>query len=583
MLKHSSTLHLLLATVLLAAGQAAWSQPASGTLDTDTGCPLVRMSIEHLPDLNLPRASHIVFMAGDEVVVVGGHTTGFVLTPTAEYLRDGRWHLIDTPYPHDYALSVPLRAGRVLVAGGMEQDLGIGQRFSAEFFDPATHSFTDYGCLDCKRSFASAIELNAGRVAISGNWYNKDGTEIYDGMGHFGTARPTRVERACPYMFKISPTDALIFSRLDTHGQFMDSIVVETLGGQVVDVPLLRTWHPLQVRPNMFRSDDSFIGDTAQGSYAYLLPVEDSLGRVAVARVDSTRFSLLPTTHPVPCQTPWGPIFYTAAHFVADRAAGRAYLTGQVANRLVVLCVDYARAHTGQAAPVSLYYTDPLPVIGDAVMPVLTPAGNLLMAGGMSPDNYNPTASVLLLRVSEKADAAFATNKLGLRWLWPVALAVAALLFIYVRARRKRLGMLSEADAALTEADAVQAGNDAVQTETNTPSPESLALMDRITRLMEGERPYLIPDLKVSDVASQLHVTPRRVSESINAVCGCTFSQLISTYRIRHAQQLLTDDPDKKITVVCTESGFASETTFFRTFKALTGMTPTEWLQQTRL
>ena len=143
--------------------------------------------------------------------------------------------------------------------------------------------------------------------------------------------------------------------------------------------------------------------------------------------------------------------------------------------------------------------------------------------------------------------------------------------------------MLSEADAALTEADAVQAGNDAVQTETNTPSPESLALMDRITRLMEGERPYLIPDLKVSDVASQLHVTPRRVSESINAVCGCTFSQLISTYRIRHAQQLLTDDPDKKITVVCTESGFASETTFFRTFKALTGMTPTEWLQQARL
>ena len=35
--------------------------------------------------------------------------------------------------------------------------------------------------------------------------------------------------------------------------------------------------------------------------------------------------------------------------------------------------------------------------------------------------------------------------------------------------------------------------------------------------------------------------------------------------------------PNMKITEVFLNSGFANETTFFRIFKATTGMTPNEW------
>ena len=49
--------------------------------------PAVKMAVERLPDLNIPRAGHSVFCTGGEVTVVGGHTSGFVLTPTAEYFR----------------------------------------------------------------------------------------------------------------------------------------------------------------------------------------------------------------------------------------------------------------------------------------------------------------------------------------------------------------------------------------------------------------------------------------------------------------------------------------------------------------
>ena len=43
---------------------------------------MVRMQVERLPDLNVPRILHTVFCAGGEVVAAGGHTTGFVPTQT---------------------------------------------------------------------------------------------------------------------------------------------------------------------------------------------------------------------------------------------------------------------------------------------------------------------------------------------------------------------------------------------------------------------------------------------------------------------------------------------------------------------
>jgi YesN/AraC family two-component response regulator len=103
--------------------------------------------------------------------------------------------------------------------------------------------------------------------------------------------------------------------------------------------------------------------------------------------------------------------------------------------------------------------------------------------------------------------------------------------------------------------------------------------MQRICLLMEEQKPFLNCELKVSDVATLLATNSRYISESIKATRGITFVHFINTYRVTYAQQLLRQQPDIKTTEVYIKSGFANETSFFRTFKAHTGMTPKEWLQ----
>lgn len=132
-------------------------------------CPMVKMQAERLPDLNIPRLGHAVFCVNGEVVAAGGHTTNFVPTQTAEYYRDGEWHLMQMAYPHDQGVAALTGQGKVLLAGGHEKELGIGQTFTLELYDPTTHSFKGYGCLDKKRCFAAALPLDSGRIVISGN------------------------------------------------------------------------------------------------------------------------------------------------------------------------------------------------------------------------------------------------------------------------------------------------------------------------------------------------------------------------------------------------------------------------------
>lgn len=529
---------------------------------TDT-IPMTKIVPLRLPDLNIPRFCHGTFFADGELTVTGGHTSSFVPTPTAEFLKDGKWQVLQMAYTHDDGLCVPLRNGKVLLAGGYEKNLGVGQTIEAELYDPATHTFEGFGCLDRRRTQVSGIELPSGQVVAAGNWYHPDAIETYDGGMYFETARDVSLHRSRPYLFRTSNGDVMVINGCwDNYGIVITSNIVDRLKGEPFRVPLLETWKPYLLGHTP-RSDDSFIGDNEKGDCAYLLPVQDSTGQVAIAEVRDTVFSLLPTTVPIPMKSRFGEIAYNTP-VVVDRQSQRGYIIGcDTLCRKYILCIEYSK----QPAPLTLYYTDPL-TDADGCIPVLSPEGHLITTGGIIHGGtwFTPSAAVWLFPVGTP----IATTETKGSSIWPwillaglIVLALLAYLIIY----KRRLQTLEVTTPEVTASEPAP------------DSPRDKQLMQRIIRLMEEQRPYLDSDLKQADVATALGVRLDEVSRCINSN-AFNFSQFVNGYRIEYAKQLMLRKPGIKMTQVAIESGFSNDTNFFRTFKAIVGMTPSEWASQ---
>ena len=555
MMKRYSVLIFLLTFVSLLTGQSA----------ENTDLTRKKLEAERLPDMNLPRAGHAVFYVGGELTVIGGHTSGFVMTPTAEYFSEGAWHLIPTIYHHDNGMAVVLSDDRqVLIVGGHEKNLGIGQSYEVEMYDQESHTFNGFGCLEHKRAFAQGVELDSGQVLITGNHKGNDSFEMFDGQKSFHHVKDITSWRSLPYALPIATDDAIAFGSVWRNGAFVPCDTVDRLKGEPFCVPLLKEWMPILYDQNN-HAQESFIGDKTTGDYSYLVAAQNNTGEIAFIHVHDTVFSLLPTVCPVPTTSEWGRIKFDRPA-IADRHAQKAYLIGNdTTGRAYVCAVEYDK----RPAPLTLYYTDPLPCFGDAT-PVLTPNGDLVVTGGIINDNFAPHASVWLLHTGEPKEAAATTQaetRSNKAWLWALC------------------GLLIMTGIGV----AVWVGKRHQQTEpipneqTNTAPESDKAsdeLMARITNLMETQHLYQNPELRLTDVADALGVHRNTVSACINAQQGCTFNKFVNDYRLQHAKKLLCQSPETKISTVGLESGFANETSFYRTFKADTGMTPKEWAAQ---
>lgn len=534
--------------------QTAGAKPRS---DSVNACPMVKIEAKQMPDLNIARAGHVLFYANDELTVAGGHTDGFVPSPTAEYLKEGEWHPLQMVYNHDNALAIVLRNGKVLLAGGSSEPIGIGQTFLSELYDPKSHTFDGFNSMQHKRTLASALELDSGQVVIAGNWYHQDGIEVFDSrLRRFHYLRNVNTSRATPIILQTAPDDALIFGNNSYRGDTLHTAYAYQLKGDSIHIPLFDTWHPLHTCRNV-----SAIGK--QGDYTYLFPVYNQEGQVAIATYQKGDFSLLSTSIPIPMKALNHVIEYNF-NILVDQQSQRAYLFGcnqdfhKSPNNPIqyyILAIDYAQALKGKPAPLTLYYTQPITGAIDAP-PLLTPEGDIVMAGGfLNGSNFTPSKSVWLIpfgTYEEKAE----TAKIPWAWLIPLVLLFVGWFFFLFIFREKE----SKQPAA------------------NQDSGCNTLLIERIRELVENKKLFLNSELKITDIADTLGIHRNIVSDAINSHTGFSFNQYISNYRVEHAKSLLRQDPNKKLSSISAESGFANEQSFFRTFKAITGKTPKEWI-----
>ena len=559
------TLYILLA-LLPSVARAAGDIVAS--------CPVVKIEAERLQDLNLPRCGHSLLLVNGEPTVIGGHTTNFVPTATIEYYKDGKWTLLSSAFTHDAGFAVQLSSGQVLIGGGTERNLGIGQSFEAELYDPLSRTCEGFGSLDTKRALASAIALDDNRAIITGNWYHDDAIEMYDGKGGFVPVKTTSCRRAYPYILRTAKDDAIIFSGLDSKGQCTFHPVIDRLNGEAYHEPLLEEWgaFSLLVMP----STSAFIGDESKGDYSYLLKVENEQGQVAIARVTNGEFSLLPTDVPVPMTCRWGSIFYSSQIFV-DQKSRRAYMLGTDPDkrcvqpkldsaRVYVLIIDYATV----PARLTLGYTDVHDDF-DIQFALMTADGNLMMLGGVpTQNNFKPSGATWLLHVSPRAQAAGT----GFPWWgWAlVVLAIAALAtgLTWLYRRRKNTPMIETETPTVASTEKIQEAADAA-------GMDYTELMHRICQVMEEQQLFMNPNLKISDLVTALGTNRSTISACINSQRNCSFPQFVNIYRVERAKELLCSQPDIKIAEAWVKAGFSSEASFYRIFKAITGATPTDW------
>ena len=537
--------------MLLSASLQAWADGGSGSGE----CKMVKIVAERLPDLSIPRHSHCAFFSPQgELTVVGGHTKGFVPTPTAEYLKDGKWQVVPMVYCHDDGVCVPLHTGKVLLAGGYERNLGIGQTFEVEMYDPETHTFNGFGCLDKRRTHVSGVELANGQVVISGNWYNEDAIATWNGGIYFESVSKVSVPRSSPYLFPISDDNIMVVAdEQDNYGKPVDASIVDRMKGESFRVPLLEEWTPILLH-HQTHANACTIGD-----HQYLFPVHDKSGQMAIIEVRDTVFSLLPTACPIPVHTKFGEIVWFT-QIMVDREHQRAYMMGfnVEETKKFVLAINYAE----RPATMKCYYTGQR-MASSVTLPVLTPDGNLVITGGFDSNttNFDPTAEVWLFPLANKELPQAAINTMSSKDYYLLIGAVVLLIlvaggWIYWKRRHRK---------ATPEVE-------------ESPSEEATdQLLLRIRQHMDEQRPYLNSELKVRDIANYLGTNSRYISYCIKRVEQCTFSAYINKHRVAYAQQLMRCHPDIKLTEVYLKSGFANEISFFRTFKGVTGMTPSEW------
>ncbi len=110
-------------------------------------------------------------------------------------------------------------------------------------------------------------------------------------------------------------------------------------------------------------------------------------------------------------------------------------------------------------------------------------------------------------------------------------------------------------------------------------------LIDRLLLYMESEKPYLDPELTLSDLAKRLALSRSVLSQLINEGVGDNFYNFVNRYRVEQVKLFMNDPTMRHFNLLglALEAGFKSKSTFNLIFKRFTGLTPSEyWRTVTR-
>lgn len=101
----------------------------------------------------------------------------------------------------------------------------------------------------------------------------------------------------------------------------------------------------------------------------------------------------------------------------------------------------------------------------------------------------------------------------------------------------------------------------------------------KLMNLMEKEKIYINPELKLSMLAEKTGLAPHRLSRMINEKFGKSFNDYINEYRVNEFIQRLNDPDYKSLSIygIALDVGFNSKSSFNTAFKKITGKNPSDY------
>lgn len=114
----------------------------------------------------------------------------------------------------------------------------------------------------------------------------------------------------------------------------------------------------------------------------------------------------------------------------------------------------------------------------------------------------------------------------------------------------------------------------------NTSEDEMQRLLNAINRYMKEQKPYLDPDLRLSDIATYMNCSTVRLSQMFNSYAGDNFYDFVNRYRLEEFKRRIQDKRYAQYTLLALagECGFR-RSSFFATFKKMEGTTPTAYIK----
>lgn len=163
-------------------------------------------------------------------------------------------------------------------------------------------------------------------------------------------------------------------------------------------------------------------------------------------------------------------------------------------------------------------------------------------------------------------------------WIWSACIILTLLFCYFIRKHfnKKNLNDKDESNIVVDEKEIAPVKNLKISDE------EIQLIVSQIKEYMEKDKPYLNLNLKQSDVASVTGYSTQLLSQVFNQYLKVGYYDYVNTYRVEEFKRLVKEGYYGKytLTTLAEMCGFKSQTSFFRTFKKFTGMTPNEYIHQ---